>query len=472
MSIDVRPEQLPADDVVPADLVRRVYAFFHNKRVGLVIILVLGVLTLLGVLFPQAPDTVRGDPQAWASWLDQVRPRFRGWTDPLALLGVFGMFSSWWFRITTIMLVLSIIACTTHRAPLLWRQAMHPHTHVTDSFFDHARLHGTVALSVAPGEALETVRTQLGAKRFKTTVSERDGVLDVYADRNRLAPFGTVVAHTAFVIILLGVFITSTFGYRDDSFTVPVGSRVELGHDGLAVEAAAFSDTYNADGTPADYASHLVLYAHGERVAEQTVRVNSPLNWGGWSFNQASFGTAAQVLVTDASGATVLDQGIPLEWLTGDETQTYGKVLVPGTELELYVVTPASGKVGRDIAAGQARLELYRVDSSEPVATQVVDQGRAAQLGEHTFTFVRERQYTGLMASRDPGAPWVWVGSFLLALGTCLTMFWRHHRVWVRITGVEGGGSQVRLASPDRHDSTFESQFRSLVQGLRPGSTH
>ena len=77
---------------VPADLVRRVYAFFHNKRVGLVIILVLGLLTLLGVLFPQAPDTVRGDPQAWASWLDQVRPRFRGWTDPLALLpaGSFG----------------------------------------------------------------------------------------------------------------------------------------------------------------------------------------------------------------------------------------------------------------------------------------------------------------------------------------------------------------------------------------------
>lgn len=471
MSIDVRPERAPADDVAPADLVRRVYAFFHNKRVGLALILALGLLTLLGVLFTQAPDAARDDPQAWAAWLDQVRPRYRGWTDPLAALGVFSMFSSWWFRITTLMLVLSIIACTTHRAPLLWRQAMRPHTHATDSFFDHARLHGSVDLSVAPGEALETVRTRLAARRFRATVTERDGGIDVYADRHRLAPFGTVIAHLAFVIILVGVFVTSTFGYRDDSFTVPVGSRVEVGHDDLAVEAAAFSDTYNPDGSPADYVSHLVLYSDGQQVAEQVVRVNAPLRWGGWSFNQASFGTAAQVLVTDASGATVLDAGVPLEWVTADENQTYGKIVLPGTALELYIVTPASGKVGAEIAAGQARLEVYPVDSSQALASQVVDQGTATTLGDLTYTFVRERQYTGLMASRDPGAPWVWLGSALLALGTCLTMFWRHHRVWARITPVAGGGSQVRLGSPDRHDSSFESQFRSLVQGLAPDTT-
>lgn len=457
-----RPDE--AADIGPLELLRRLYALFYNKRFGLGLILAMVVCTLLGVLFPQASDEVRANPEFFATWLDEMRPRYRGWTDILAAIGVFGVFSSWWFKTATVLLALSIAACTAHRLPLLWQQATRPHTHVTDGFFSHARLNTQARVAASPAEALARTGAALRSRRFRVIEDAARGSL--YADRNRFAPLGTVVAHVAFVVILAGVLVTSTFGFRNDDFSVTVGSRVEVGNgSGLAVEARQFSDVYHPDGRPADYASELVLFSDGRQVAEQTVRVNTPLRYGGYSFNQASFGIAAELSIQDASGATLFSGGVPLRWSTEDKQHTYGKLSLPAQHLQVYVVMPASGKVDPRIGPGQAQVEVYPEDQDTPLASQVLDQGRSGRLGELTVTFARERQYTGLMVSRDPGEPIVWLGATLLMIGTCLTMFLRHRRIWVAVSA-DAGGSLVRLASPDRHDSIFESQFRTLAASL------
>ena len=112
MAVDTRPPV--EEDIAPLDVPRRIYAFFHNKRTGLVLILAMVVLTLLGVLFAQAPAGVRDNPEAYASWLESVRPRYRGWTDVLSALGIFRMFSSIPFLVVTSLLALSILACSAH----------------------------------------------------------------------------------------------------------------------------------------------------------------------------------------------------------------------------------------------------------------------------------------------------------------------------------------------------------------------
>ena len=118
----------PGRDVAvsPKALLLGVYRLLHNKRTGLLLILAMAVLTLVGVLFEQAPTDLRDDPARYAQWLDSVRPRYGGWTTPLSMIGAFGIFSSLGFKIVTTALAASVLACTTHRAPLLWRQATRP----------------------------------------------------------------------------------------------------------------------------------------------------------------------------------------------------------------------------------------------------------------------------------------------------------------------------------------------------------
>ncbi|HHT11976.1 MAG TPA: cytochrome c biogenesis protein ResB, partial [Propionibacterium sp.] len=111
------------------DAFRKVYRFFHNKFVGLALILAMAILSLLGTLIAQAPAGVLDDPASAQQWLDSVRPRFGGWTGVLHFLGFFNLYKSIPFLTVVALLALSIIACTTHRVPLLWKRATRPQLH-------------------------------------------------------------------------------------------------------------------------------------------------------------------------------------------------------------------------------------------------------------------------------------------------------------------------------------------------------
>ena len=74
----------------------------------------------------------------------------------VALLGVFTMFSSIPFKVVTIALALSIIACTVHRTPNLYAQAMKPHVHVRPTFFDHARTRADAVIDADATDATDT----------------------------------------------------------------------------------------------------------------------------------------------------------------------------------------------------------------------------------------------------------------------------------------------------------------------------
>lgn len=471
-------DDLDADvQISPAHLLGQLYRFFIAKRTGLILILVMGLLSLVGTLLQQAPEGVRGDPQAYARWLDSVRPRYGGWTNALNMAGMFEVFSSIWFKAVTVLLAVSILACSLHRTPQLWKRAVHPRTHVADSFFSHAGLRAKATMPLPPAEAIDQVRAALGAHRFRTIVDPKGPGLNLYADRFRFAPFGTVIAHVSFVLILVGVLVSATSGFKNPQLTVTVGSRVEVGNGtGLAVEAKGFSDTYHLDGSPKDYASELVLYRDDKQVASQTVRVNQPMRFGGVSFYQSYFGVAAVMQVKDSSGKTLFDSGVPLQWSSGDGNHSVGQFVLPDQNMSVYVVSAASGQVDPNIGAGQMQLEIYQNGKDQPIAVEVVSQGKPATISGLDYTFARERQFTGLIVSRDPGAVWVWIGSTLMVLGLFLVLFFRHRRVWVRVRPT-GEGSEVQIASSERRDSAFESWFRKFVADVatlagKPGERH
>ncbi len=466
--LDQPPEPPHRDDSVGLrDVWHWVNRVLTSKHTGLGLILGMAALTLLGTLLTQAPDSVRDDPAAYQSWVDSLRPKYGGWTDVLDRLGMFHMFGSLWFKIIALLLCLSIIACTVHRIPTLWQRAMHPHLHVREPFFDHAVLRDTFVIDEPADAALERVSAALRGQRYRVVTDPKDPRHSVYADRFRFMPFGTSLAHTAFVLIILGVVVTGAMGFRNNEFTITVGTTAPVGHGtGLSVEAKSFSDTYYADGRPQDYASELVLYSDGVQVAEQTVRVNHPLRYDGVTFYQSYFGVSAIVKVTDAAGAVVFDGGVPLQYSSPDDQESIGKLHLAAQQREVYVVTAASGQVNSDIAPGQLLVEVYREGQDRPVGQEKISQGGSATVDGLTYTFVRERQFTGLIAARDPGAVLVWIGSGLMMVGLMTTLFLRHRRIWVRVHPDGPAHATVRIASPERHHLAYETWFRRFVSGL------
>jgi cytochrome c biogenesis protein len=453
--------------VSATDALDRLWRFFISMRTGLVLILGLGVLSLIGTLLEQAPAGMSADPEAYASWVASVHPKYGGWTPILDTLGFFSIFTSIWFKLLTVLLTTSILACSVNRAPRLWKIAFHPRTRMGESFFTHAPLRAAIVVPTEPDKAMEDVRGLLKSRRFRTVADPDDNGLNLYADRFRWGPFGTVVAHLSFVVILLGFFLSATTGFKDTQFTAPVGSKVEVGHGtGLTLEAKSFNDAYYADGSPKDYASELVLYKNGTEVHRKTVRVNFPMTWDGVSFYQSFFGVAAGMQVKDAAGKTLFGGAVPLVWGSQDGKHSIGKFTLPGKGLSVYVIDNASGQVDPEIKAGQVQLEVHQDGKDDPIATQVVDQGKPATIAGLSYTFERPRPFTGLIVARDPGAMFVWVGSTLLVLGLFLVFFFPHRRVWVRVRKTTGG-TEILCASTMKRDVAFEPQFNQLVTDIQ-----
>ena len=452
-------------DLSPGRFLNAIYALFHNKAFGLILILLTGLLSLIGALLPQKPSSIAGDPERQAVWLDKVRDSVGGWTSILDVLGFFSMFSSIPFLVVMGLLALSIIACTTHRIPVIWKAARHPHVRVKARFFDVAGLRTRFITKQEPDDALEVIVSDARRHGLRVIRDDAGTGRGVYLDRNAWMPFGTVLAHTAFVVIMAGFVVSSLTGFRDERFALTIGYPREVGHGtALVAEATGFRDTYYDNGGPKDYVADLVLRDGDETVAQQEVRVNSPLSHAGLMFHQAYFGVAAVMRVTDASGATVFEGGVPLEWTTRDKVFNYGHITLPDQTM-MYVISPASGQVGRGIAPGQVRVELRQDEKTAPLASTVIDMGTATPVGDYSVTFQREQQFTGMILRSDPGTGIVWAGFALLVVGTCMTMFFRHQRLWVRVSGSEEG-TLVQMASPDRRDSGFTRFVTDMVERI------
>ena len=468
-----RPIEEPTDDLdggglsVHADRIfDRLWHVFISMRTGLALILFLAVLAGIGTLLIQAPAGIAADRAAYAEWVDSIRPRFGGWTAVLDALGMFNIFTSIWFRGTIVLLSASILACSINRTPKLWRQAVHPRTVAGSAFFEHAALSASVPAAGSVEEAATGLTRELRGRHFRVLRTELEDGVAVYADRFRWGPYGTVIAHLSLIVILVGG-VLGTTGFRSPDFAVTIGSTVDVGYGtDLSVQATSFSDSYYENGSPADYSSHLVVYKAGQPVAERTIRVNDPMRVDDVTFYQSFYGPAADMLVTDSAGATVFEGGVPLLWASTDDSKSIGQLELADSTLTIYVIGVASGLVDDVIKPGQMKLEIYEGSNfATPLAMQVVSQGEPATLAGLNFTFQRERQYTGLIVARDPGAPFVWLGALLLVAGVGLVFFFPVRRIWARVRQTDSG-AVIDIAAASRHDISFRTAFRALIDRL------
>lgn len=438
-----------------------------SMRVALAMLSVLALLTLAGILLNQAPSSVTGNQAAYSEWLASVRPEYGGWTGILNALGLFSVFSSIWFKGTVVFLSVSVLTCSIRRFPGLWRTATRPRMVMTEAFFERAPHRARIVSEMDQGAALAALRAAFHKNGFRVS-TERDGEdVHVCADRFRWGPFGRIAAHVSFVVILLGAVATGTGGFRDESFAIPIGDRVNVGHGtGLAVEAKSFIDSYYASGPPRSYESQLVLYKNGVPVHTQEDRVNHPIRYDGVTFYQSYFGPAVVMRAQTGSGQVVFDQGVALQYESQNEKERIGRFQLPQQGLKVFVVSPQSGEIDPGIPPGSTQLEVYRTDNETPAGIQVLSQGRPATIGGVQFTFVREREFTGLIVAHDPGATIVWIGAALLVLGLFTTFYFPHRRVRA-VVRRGAGGSEIGIAAIERRHPAFPGLFEHLVQDIR-----
>jgi cytochrome c biogenesis protein len=440
-----------------------VLRLFTSVNFAVVQIITLSLLAVVGMTIRQLPGFAFRSAGDYANAMADLHVRYdpvfgAGIVASMERLQVFHIFSSTWFTVGLIVLVVSIIVCTLDRTPRLWRQSKHFRVVQPDEFYD-PELADRAEMG---GMDVGAVRDALRRQRFTVREAEVDGVRYVYGDRHRWTKLATLISHLGLILFLVAAVVTWQFGDEQglvvaegDSLTVqPIGTPGLLVVKNYKFDAPGFRET----GQARDFTTDLGVFQDGREVARKTIRVNDPLAFGGYTFHQNGFGPAPDLLVSDASGKPLWDGPLP-----------YGTLAVPGRDIGLQLLLRRGSN-----GTGIVLVLPYRVAGLESDGTPKIEELSASAIAitageaqvppslDFSVGLRRFTDYTLIIAKKDPGQGIVWTAFASLIVGLAITFYLPRRRIWARLTPA---GDLSLVARSDRYVD-LEREFGRLLDDL------
>ncbi|HEY4752898.1 MAG TPA: cytochrome c biogenesis protein ResB, partial [Candidatus Limnocylindrales bacterium] len=193
----------------------------------------LALFAVVGMTLKQLPGFAFRSATDYANEMDKLHQQYDpvfgvGIVTALERLQLFHVFTSTWFSVGLVILILSIVACTIDRTPRLWRAGADIRVIQPEPFFD-PRLPDRAALD---GVDAATVAATLRRHRYSVRRAEANGVTYLYGDRHRWTKLATLLTHTGLVLFLLAAAATASLGDEQalvvangDALTVqPIGT--------------------------------------------------------------------------------------------------------------------------------------------------------------------------------------------------------------------------------------------------------
>ena len=450
---------------------RGTYRLLTSVRFAVVQIVAIALSGVVGIILPQLPSAAFNSVADYLSEMDKIRARLEpslgaGAVAFLERLGLFRVFSAWWFTLLLALLAVSIVVCTLDRTPRLWRQSAHVRVRQPDAFYDPAL---SDRAAIASGLTVDDVRAALRRARFRVREAQADdGTRYLYGDRHQYVKMATLISHAGLVGFLVAAAVTSRFGF-ESGILLPVGQAIPVESIGTAdlvsVKNLAFQAPQDATGRFTDFTTDLAVYQGGREIARKTIRVNDPLSAAGYTFHQNFFGPAIDLTVRARAGGLLWSGPVPLDATAGGLPT--GQLVVPGRDVVIQLVM---AKPGTPTPLFVVAVRPTATDAAgNPTTYQTLFQGlagpgdSAAPDGvDFDVTVDAISAYSGIIARRDPGAPIVWASFVLLILGLAITFYFPRRRVWARI---EPAG-EVRLAAHADRYVDLRREFGALLADL------
>ncbi len=404
-------------------------------------IIFLALLAVVGMTLEQLPGFARRSVGDYETAIEATHIRYdpafgAGVTDVLIRLGAFEIFTSPWFSLGLVVLVISIVVCTLDRTPKLWRDVATVRVVQPEPYFD-PRLPDRAAMDGLTATDLARAVRRRGFRVREAT--DEAGATYIYGDRHQYTKLATLFTHLGLIMFLLAAAVTSIAG-EEVGLVVPEGESLTvqaIGTPGLLlVKNLGFEAPGFETGMVTDFTTDLAVYRDGQEIARKTIRVNDPLAVDGYTLHQNGFGPAPHLVIRDLEGRPLWDAAVPLT--DSVDRLPYGTLAVPGRDFGLNIVLSrlADGRgvvfilpyrvVGMDgdgnpIAENAQAVALTRGEASVPSGTDV-----SIQLTDFS-------EYTLLIAKKDPGQGLVWLAFVSLITGITISFYLPRRRVWARL---------------------------------------
>ncbi|MGI9198060.1 MAG: cytochrome c biogenesis protein ResB [Candidatus Nanopelagicales bacterium] len=460
-----------------------------SMRIALILLFLLAIAAIPGTVLPQ-----RGaDPIRVSDWI-AGNPT---WGPVLDRLGFFDVFAAPWFAAIYLLLFISVIGCVVPRTRHHWK-AMRAAPPPAPRNLDRLAGHRSWTVDVAPQQLLDEAEADLRRRRWRVTRGEGW----VAAEKGYLRETGNLLFHAALIALLVSVAYGSLFGWRGNVI-VREGTgfsdtltQYDAWGGGRLVDPAdlppfaftlddfrvEFERSESQRGAPRLFEADLAVQpTPGAPIEQTTVRVNQPLTVDGAKVFLVGHGYAPVLVLKDALGRVVNDQGVVFLPQDGNFTSTgvlkapdatpaigiQGLFLptaalddvrgphstFPGPDDPAVFLSAWAGDLGLDSGVPQS---IYRLDTSKmnQLGLEALRPGQTWDLpgGNGSVEFTGYERWASFQIAHDPGKEPALASAILALVGLTMSLFIRRRRLWVRAREDESGATVVSVAGLMRSD--------------------
>jgi cytochrome c biogenesis protein len=443
-------------------LLKKVWDFFTSIRLTVVLLISLAATSIIGTLIPQNQD-----PTAYVQAFGQFAFRF------FSLLGIFDMYHSWWFQTLLMLLTVNIVVCSIDRLSATWKIIFAKNQSFNASRFRGLKNRETFEDSRSP-EQLKTLYPQVLGRAFRRSCLETtEKGFNIFGDKGRWTRLGVYVVHASVIFLLIGGLIGSIFGF-DGFVNIPEGGAVDsirIGNAGktlpldFEIRCDDFEVSFYDSGMPKEYRSSLTIVEQGKPVLKKEIIVNDPLRYKGVNMFQSSYGQLPPNQAT-------LNFTSPKTGQTHRLKVVVGEPITLPEEMGIFVLDgfeAAASFKGRNI--GEAlRGTLTGADGKKqtvllPLRFPSFDKMRRGQQ-VISVAELKQRFFTGLQVTRDPGVGLVYLGFILMIVGCYVTFFMSHQQICVEV--IEKGNCSVVTVSgtANKNKMAVQNRVKKLAEKL------
>jgi cytochrome c biogenesis protein len=449
---------MSAPELQGISLLRYLWRQLTSMRTALILLLLLGLASIPGSLFPQrtqSPLKVReyfeNDPTG-AKWMDRFY--------------LFDVYGSPWFSAIYLLLFISLIGCVIPRSWHYFREIFKAPNPAPSS------LNAMEGYQVIDGD-LAAAEKWLKSNHFRLAKNGKS----IAAEKGYLRETGNLVFHLSLIVVLLGIAGSSVFGMRGEAI-VNVGERfinTPTTYDNLTpgrffsiddlppfiIKVNNFDATYDPENNmPLDYELKVTTQdGIDAEPVDRIVKVNSPLTFGSTRVYLQANGYSPLVTVRDKSGVVKFEGPVP--FLPQDANlSSIGAIKVPDMDPQIGFIGSFLPTAARDEVRGgfssfpelldprllvsvwQGDLKMdsgvpqsvYRIDTEdmERIGLWALRVGESYEFEVGSITFNGVIPWVNLQVVRDPGKQYALFGSILAIIGLMISLFIRQRRIWVR----------------------------------------
>jgi cytochrome c biogenesis protein len=326
-----------------------------SMRFAIALLVMLAIAAIIGTIMKQ--------DQAVPDYINQFGPF---WFAVFDKLGLYAVYSAWWFLLIFGVLMVSTGLCIARNAPRMLRDIRSWREHLRENSLRNFHHRAEWSASGTPLMLANRSAQRLAAGGYRVKIVDKEGGLLVAAKKGAVNKLGYIFAHTAMIVIPLGGLLDSNLPIRFQEWFMgkapfngggliaEIGPEHRLGlgnptfrgntmipegqssataiinePDGVLVQDLPFTIHLNkfiidfySTGMPKLFASEVTIRDHETgQVFPATIKVNQPLIYRGVAVYQSSFEDGGSKLkLTGWPMAGAGDSAFPIEGEVGGAT--------------------------------------------------------------------------------------------------------------------------------------------------------